>query len=66
MAAAVPEDPAASPALTKTFDSKTTADLERVTDYEEDKEISSVNINNVSNAIALERKDMTCNCSKYC
>lgn len=51
MAAAAPEDPSASPALTKTFDSKTTADLERVTDYEEDKEISSVNINNVSNII---------------
>ena len=35
-------------ALTKTFDSKTTADLERVTDFEEDKEISPVNIGNVS------------------
>lgn len=47
MATAVDES-AANAALTKTFDSKTTADLERVTDYEEDKEISPVNIGNVS------------------
>lgn len=46
MATAVDEN-AANAALTKTFDSKTTADLERVTDYEEDKEISPVNIGNV-------------------
>lgn len=54
MAAAAPDDTIA-PALinTKTFESKTTADLERVTDYEEDKEFSSVNINNVSNYLAI-------------
>jgi hypothetical protein len=43
MATAVDENAA----LTKTFDSKATADLEKVTDYEEDKEISPVNIGNV-------------------
>ena len=46
MATAVDET-AANAALTKTFDSKATADLEKVTDYEEDKEISPVNIGNV-------------------
>ena len=46
MATAVDES-AANAALTKTFDSKATADLEKVTDYEEDKEISPVNIGNV-------------------
>ena len=45
MATAVDES-AANAALTKTFDSKATADLEKVTDYEEDKEISPVNIGN--------------------
>ena len=44
MATAVDENAA----LTKTFDSKATADLEKVTDYEEDKEIIPVNIGNVS------------------
>ena len=47
MATAVDEN-AANAALTKTFDSKATADLEKVTDYEEDKEIIPVNIGNVS------------------
>lgn len=51
MAAAAEDPSAATPALTKTFDSKTTADLERVTDYEEDKEITSVNIGNVSKTL---------------
>lgn len=46
MATAV-DDTEANAALVKTFDSKATADLEKVTDYEEDQEISPVNIGNV-------------------
>ncbi|XP_046853700.1 huntingtin-interacting protein K-like [Xenia sp. Carnegie-2017] len=44
---AAAEEVANNNPLSKTFDSKASADLERVTDYEEDKEISPVNIRSV-------------------
>lgn len=49
--AAAAEEVANNNPLSKTFDSKASADLERVTDYEEDKEISPVNIGSVSTMI---------------
>ena len=48
---AAAEEVANNNPLSKTFDSKASADLERVTDYEEDKEISPVNIGSVSTMI---------------